>query len=181
MRRALYLLPLGLFLWLAVYFALGLTKDPRLIPSALVDKPAPTFSLPALYDGAPGLSKKELTGEVVILNVFASWCVPCRVEHPLWMQLKKENILPIHGIAWKDTKSNAIAWLKQLGNPYDLIGHDPQNQAGVEWGVYGVPETYIIDRAGRIRYKHVGPLYPEIWKNDLLPVVERLKNEKRAS
>lgn len=181
MRRALYLLPLGFFLWLAVHFALGLKKDPSLIPSALVDKPVPAFSLPALYDDTPGLSEKDFKGRVVILNIFASWCVPCRAEHPLWMQIKKEKVLPIHGIAWKDKKSNAKDWLKQLGDPYDLIGHDPQNQAGIEWGVYGVPETYIIDWAGRIRYKHVGPLLPEIWKKDLLPVVQRLKKEKKVS
>jgi cytochrome c biogenesis protein CcmG/thiol:disulfide interchange protein DsbE len=181
MRRYFYLLPLALFLLLAVYFGVGLTKDPRLIPSALVDKPAPTFSLPALHKGAPGLSKSDLFGQVVVVNVFASWCVPCKVEHPLWMQLKKENVVPVFGIAWKDKRASAVNWLTQHGNPYKLIGFDPDNKVGVDWGVYGVPETYIIDRTGHIRYKHVGPLYPEIWKTNLLPIIQRLKAEKGVS
>ena len=177
MRRLLFLLPLLLFLWLAVYFGLGLTKDPSVIPSALVDKPAPEFSLPALHPGKQGLATGDLKGEVAIVNVFASWCVPCLIEHPFWMKLQKERLLPIHGIAWKDKRENTLRWLAKHGNPYSRIGHDPDNKAGVEWGVYGAPETYIIDRAGRIRFKYVGPIYPQIWQQELLLVVQKLKAE----
>jgi cytochrome c biogenesis protein CcmG/thiol:disulfide interchange protein DsbE len=181
MLRLLYLIPLAVFAVLAVYLAIGLTKDPRKLPSALVDKPAPAFTLPPLQDGQPGLSSDDLKGHTSILNVFASWCVPCKVEHPLWMEIVKQKIAPLYGIAWKDKRADAIAWLAELGNPYARIGHDPDNKVGIDWGVYGVPETYIIDRTGRIRYKHVGPMHAALWKSELLPLLQKLKAEEGGS
>lgn len=175
MKRLFFLLPLALFLGMAVYFAKGLTKDPSVIPSALIDQPVPEFSLPALKPDKPGLATGDLKGDVAIVNVFASWCVPCRAEHPLWMELAKRGDVPIHAINWKDQKGAAINWLDELGDPYARIGHDGDNTAGIEWGVYGVPETYIIDREGRIRYKHVGPVFPEIYTETIEPLLKELR------
>ena len=139
---------------MAVYFGIGLTKDPRILPSALIDQPVPDFKLPALKPEKPGLATGDLKGEVALVNVFASWCVPCRAEHPL-MQLAKMGDVNIHAINWKDQRKAAVDWLDELGDPYARIGFDLENKAGIEWGVYGVPETYVIDREGRIRYKHM--------------------------
>ena len=175
MRRLFYLLPLAVFLGVAVYFAIGLTKDPRLIPSALIDQPVPDFDLPPLLTGKPGLKTADLKGEVALVNVFASWCVPCRVEHPLLMRLAKEATVPIHGLNWKDKRHDATAWLEELGDPFSRIGFDGDNKTGIDWGVYGVPETYVIDREGRIRYKHVGPMFEETWKDILEPLIRELK------
>jgi cytochrome c biogenesis protein CcmG/thiol:disulfide interchange protein DsbE len=175
MPRLLFILPLLLFGAVAAYFAIGLTKDPRILPSALIDKPAPKFDLPALHDGKLGLANADLGGELKIVNVFASWCVPCRVEHPVLMRFSKLNNTPLYGLNYKDKKSDAIAWLKQLGDPYERIGQDLSGRVGIEWGVYGVPETYFIDREGRIRYRHVGPILPEVMEKTILPLIEELK------
>ena len=175
MPRLLFILPLLFFGAIAAYFAVGLTKDPRMLPSALIDKPAPEFELPALYEGEAGLAKSDLGGAVKLVNVFASWCVPCKIEHPILMRYAERNIAPLYGLNYKDKKSDAIAWLTQLGNPYQRIGQDLSGRAGIEWGVYGVPETYIIDREGRIRYRHVGPISPEAMEEKILPLIEELK------
>ena len=175
MKRTFFLLPLAVFLGMAVYFAIGLTKDPRILPSALLDQPVPAFDLPALKPEKPGLATGDLKGEVSIVNVFASWCVPCRAEHPLWMKLAESGEVPIHAINWKDQRAAAVTWLQELGDPYGRIGHDPDNKAGIEWGVYGVPETYVIDREGRIRYKHVGPLFPETYTEVIAPLLKELR------
>jgi cytochrome c biogenesis protein CcmG, thiol:disulfide interchange protein DsbE len=175
MKRIFFLLPLAVFLGMAVYFAIGLTKDPRILPSALLDQPVPAFDLPALKPEKPGLATGDLKGEVSIVNVFASWCVPCRAEHPLWMKLAESGEVPIHAINWKDQRAAAVTWLQELGDPYGRIGHDPDNKAGIEWGVYGVPETYVIDREGRIRYKHVGPLFPETYTEVIAPLLKELR------
>ena len=175
MKRLLYIAPLAAFLVIAVYFAVGLTKDPRIVPSALIDKPVPDFTLPPLTADKPGLARADLVGQVSIVNVFASWCVPCRAEHPLWMDLAQKGTVPIHAINWKDKREDAKLWLDQLGDPYGRIGHDPDNKAGIEWGVYGVPETYVIDREGRIRYKHVGPVFEETWRDTIEPMLKELR------
>jgi cytochrome c biogenesis protein CcmG/thiol:disulfide interchange protein DsbE len=175
MIRALFLLPLLLFAGLAVYFAVGLTKDPHLLPSALIDKPAPEFDLEPLKEGKPGLAKADLGGQVAMVSVFASWCVPCRAEHPVLMRLAEEKTVPLYGIAYKDQRKNALAWLDELGDPYDRIGYDITGRAGIEWGVYGVPETYIVDKEGRIRYRHVGPLFPETIEDTILPLLKELR------
>lgn len=175
MTRALFLLPLVLFLGIAAYFAIGLTKDPKILPSALIDKPAPEFALEPLKTDKPGLAKGDLGGEVSLINVFASWCVPCRAEHPVLMRLAEEKTVPIYGINYKDRKKDALAWLDELGDPYQRIGYDLSGRAGIDWGVYGVPETYIIDREGRVRYRHVGPLFPETLEETILPLIEELR------
>ena len=175
MPRLLFILPLLLFGAIAAYFAVGLTKDPRLLPSALIDKPAPEFDLPPVHDGQEGFAKANLGGEVKLVNVFASWCVPCKVEHPVLMRFAETNDTPLYGINYKDKKTNAVAWLKQLGDPYKRIGQDLSGRVGIEWGVYGVPETYVVDREGRIRYRHVGPILPDAMKEKILPLIEELK------
>jgi cytochrome c biogenesis protein CcmG, thiol:disulfide interchange protein DsbE len=176
MKRALYFLPLALFLGLAGYFAWGLTRDPSKIPSALLDRPIPEFALPALAGAdRPALSSATVKGEVVLVNVFASWCLPCKVEHPIFMRLARDRVVPIHGISYKDKAEDSRAWLAELGNPYAAIGWDFDGRVSIDWGVYGVPETFVVDRAGTIRFKHVGPITPEILNREILPLIERLK------
>lgn len=176
MKRTLFIIPLLLFLGLAGYLGFGLTRDASILPSTLIDKPVPRFDLPPLLDGANGLKTADLVGEVSLVNVFASWCVPCRAEHPYLVKAAEQEDLPIYGINWKDKRADATAWLEELGNPYRGIGHDPDNKAGVEWGVYGAPETYVIDRKGRVRYKHVGPVFDETLENTILPLVRQLRS-----
>ena len=177
MKRALFLIPLLLFLGLAGYLGFGLTRDASVLPSTLIDKPAPTFALEPLLPGGRGLKTADLKGEVSLVNILASWCVPCRAEHPIWVKLAAEEKLPIYGINWKDKREQATAWLEELGNPYAAVGFDPDNKAGVEWGVYGAPETYVIDRAGRVRFKHVGPVFEETLNGTILPLIRHLREQ----
>lgn len=176
-RHFLYLLPLLVFLGLSVYFAIGLGKDPSKLPSALIDKPVPQFDLPPLLEGLPGLATADFGGEVVMVNVFASWCIPCRLEHPLITKLADDGILPVFGINYKDEKVDATAWLKELGNSYTRIGWDLSGRVGIDWGVYGVPETYIVGKQGRIRYKYVGPIHREMLDETLIPIILELQAE----
>jgi cytochrome c biogenesis protein CcmG, thiol:disulfide interchange protein DsbE len=175
MRRVLFLLPIALFLVLAGYFWLALTsgRDPHDLPSAMIDKPAPVFAL-AGFDGAPGIDRAALGGGVTIVNFFASWCVPCRAEHPLLMGLSQRLGVPLYGIAYKDKPEDAQQFLKQLGDPFSRIGLDESGRVGIDFGVYGVPETYVIDKAGRIRLRHVGPLTAEAVTRELAPLVQEL-------
>lgn len=170
----LYVAPLIVFVALAAIFWIGLGRDPRILPSALLDKPVPQFDLPPLLDANPGLATDNLKGGVTLVNVFASWCLPCRAEHPLLERLAREEGLTIHGINYKDKTGAATAWLAELGNPYDRIGVDSDGRAAIEWGVYGVPETFIVDAQGVIRYKHVGPLMEADIAEKILPVVEAI-------
>lgn len=175
MKRLVFLAPLALFLVVAVYFAVGLTRDPRAIPSALIDRPVPDFSLPSLEGAERGLETADLKGEVRLVNVWASWCIPCRVEHPVLMRIAAEGEVPIHGINYKDAAADATAYLREHGNPYTSLGADRDGRAGIEWGVYGVPETYVVDREGRIRYRHVGPIMPQDLETTILPILRELK------
>jgi cytochrome c biogenesis protein CcmG/thiol:disulfide interchange protein DsbE len=176
MRRLIYFAPLVAFALVALWFAIGLTRDPSVIPSALIDHPIPDFELPAVKEaGVPGLSDETIRGKVALVNVFASWCAPCKVEHPILMRLARENRVAIYGINYKDWWEDARGWLGQLGNPYSAIGYDESGRVALDWGVYGVPETFLIDKQGRIRFKHVGQLTPDVLNNTLLPLIAQLE------
>jgi cytochrome c biogenesis protein CcmG/thiol:disulfide interchange protein DsbE len=175
-RALLFLLPLGLFLLVGVFLAIGLTRDPSTLPSALVGKPAPEFALPPLpgRDGQGGLSRADLGGEPMLVNVFASWCVPCRIEHPMLNRLAEQGVA-IHAINYKDRPEDAKAWLAELGDPFRRVGSDRDGRVAIEWGVYGVPETFVVDKDGRIAYRHVGPLQARDLERTILPLLEKLK------
>ena len=172
MRRLLYLIPVIVFAAVGIGLAVGLTRDPGTLPSALLDRPVPAFELPAL-EGGDGLSSADLKGRVSLVNVFASWCVPCRVEHPVLMRLAEEGV-PIFGINYTDPADRAQAWLGELGNPFEKIGADRNGRVGIEWGVYGVPETFVVDAEGRIRHRHVGPIQARDLERTLLPILAEL-------
>lgn len=172
--RALPILAVALFIMIIGMFAVGLGVDPRKLPSAMIDQPAPEFDLPPLNERIPGLKTADLKGQVTLVNFFASWCAPCRVEHPLLMRLAREGGINLVGIAWKDREGAAAEFLDDLGNPFHRIGLDPGNKVGLDFGVYGVPETYLVDRSGRIRYKVVGPLRAEELNARILPLIAEL-------
>jgi cytochrome c biogenesis protein CcmG, thiol:disulfide interchange protein DsbE len=174
MRRLLYLIPVVVFAAVGVGLAVGLTRDPGTLPSALLNQPVPAFELPGL-EGGDGLSSEDLKGQVSLVNVFASWCVPCRVEHPVLMRLAEEGV-PIFGINYKDPADQARAWLAELGDPFEKIGADRNGRVGIEWGVYGVPETFVVDAQGRIRHRHVGPIQARDLERTLLPILAELNS-----
>lgn len=176
MKRSIYLVPLAVFAILVVYFAVGLTKDPKIIPSALINKPVPAFMLPPLAGGGkPGFSTATFKGRVSVVNIFASWCLPCRAEHPFIERLAASGGAPVYGLNYKDKPKDALKWLADLGDPYTAIGSDLDGRAGIEWGVYGVPETFIIDKTATIRFKHVGPVTADVLDSQLLPLIRELK------
>ena len=178
MKRALFLLPLVLFLVIAGYFALGLTRDPRVLPSVLINTPVPDFNLAAIQGRDRGFASGDLQGNVVLVNVFGSWCVACRVEHGFLMQLKQRGEIPIHGIDWREPDREAgPRWLAKYGDPYTLIGDDPESRGAIAFGVTGAPETFLVDRKGVIRHKQIGPLTPEIWERTLRPLVIELRKQ----
>lgn len=170
-----FLVPLGVFAVLAVFLAIGLNLRPSEVPSPLIDKPAPAFSLPELHAPDKHIGPADLRGQVWLFNVWASWCVSCREEHPVLLQLAKMGEVPIYGLNYKDTRQDAVRWLQQLGNPYTVSAFDETGQVGIDYGVYGVPETYVIDRDGVIRHKHIGPITPEVLRDEILPIVRKLK------
>jgi cytochrome c biogenesis protein CcmG/thiol:disulfide interchange protein DsbE len=178
--RALFLLPLAGFIGLAVALTMGLEHDLRLVPSPLIGKPAPVFDLPAVKGRTLGLSSSDLQGEVSLVNVFASWCVACREEHPLLMRLKAQETVPIHGLNYKDQPDDAARWLDTMGDPYTRIGADIDGHVAIDWGVYGVPETFIVDRQGRIAHKQIGAITPEILDQTILPLIARLQQTPEA-
>lgn len=172
-----FLLPLAAFLVVVGFLAVGLTLNPRELPSPLVGKPAPAFSLPQLHDQAKVFSPNEMAGKVWLLNFWASWCGGCKEEHPVLLQLAKSGEVPIYGVDYKDTRDEALTWLRQHGNPYPLTAVDEAGRVGINYGVYGVPETYVIDKAGVIRYKQIGPLREDTLKTKILPLVRELQNQ----
>jgi cytochrome c biogenesis protein CcmG/thiol:disulfide interchange protein DsbE len=172
-----YLLPLGVFIALVAVFAVGLTRDPKRVPSPLINQQAPAFSLPLVSPPDAQLSDVDLKGEVSLLNVWASWCVACRTEHPFLMKLAREGDIPLYGLDYKDTRPNAMRWLQQFGNPYRASAFDESGEVGIDWGVYGVPETFVLDQAGMIRHKHIGPITPEIWESEIAPLIARLRED----
>ena len=178
MRRLLYALPLLAFAAIAAWLLFGLGRDPSKIPSALIDKPVPGFVLPPLEGGnGKGLASEDLRGRVTLVNFFASWCAPCRVEHPLLMRLAAEKRVAVLGVSYKDKAADSRRFLTQLGDPFAAVGFDPEGRVAIDWGVYGVPETFVVDRQGRIRHRHVGPLTEEALKGTLMPMIARLERE----
>ncbi len=173
--RLRYMLPLGLLVVLAGGLAFGLTRDPSVIPPVLIDEQVPRFSLGPVEGRARGLASADLKGEVRLVNFFASWCFPCRVEHPLLDRLTEDGTVPVYGINYKDKPEDVRRWLDRLGDPYVRSGADHDGRVGVDWGVDGLPETFIIDRNGRIVYKHIGPIRPEDLEQTILPIIEELR------
>ena len=169
-----YFVPLGVFLVMLGFLAFGLTLKPRELPSPLVDKPAPAFSLPTLGAPAQSLSPQDLRGKVWVLNVWASWCVACREEHGLMVEMAKLGVVPIYGLNYKDKRDDAIGWLNQFGNPYVASLSDTEGLVGIDYGVYGVPETFVIDKAGVIRHKIIGPVTPDSIRDVIMPLVKKL-------
>lgn len=168
------MLPLLLFVVLVGFLGKGLFLNPREVPSPLIGKPAPAFTAPVLGDASKTFSTEEMKGKVWMLNMWASWCAACRVEHPLLVEMLKHDI-PLYGLAYKDVEADALAVLKSMGNPYIITAEDPDGTIGIDYGVYGVPETYIIDKAGIIRYKQIGPITPKGLQEVILPLLEELK------
>lgn len=164
-----------LFMALTLAFALGLGRDPSVLPSPLIGKPVPAFDLPPVKGRSAGLATADLKGEVSLVNVFASWCTACRDEHPVLMGLRRQGSVPIHGLNYKDKPEDAARWLNEFGDPYTRTGADLTGQVGIDWGVYGVPETFVVDSQGRIAFKQVGPITPEILNTVILPVVASLR------
>jgi cytochrome c biogenesis protein CcmG, thiol:disulfide interchange protein DsbE len=172
-----YLIPLGVFLVLVVFLAIGLTRNPQELPSALINKPAPEFRLPQLKDPSKTFSAADMRGKVWMLNVWASWCIACRDEHPFLFEYAKSGVMPIIGLNYKDRSEDALGWLGELGDPYTLSAVDLEGRVGMDYGVYGAPETYIIDKSGTIRLKHVGPVTPDVWSKEVLPLVQELNRQ----
>ncbi len=176
--RTRFLLPIGLFLVIVLLLGVGLTLDPRKVPSPLIDKPAPDFALPRLDDTAVTLRPADLAGRVWVLNVWASWCVSCRAEHEVLKQLAARELAPIVGLNYKDQNDDARQWLRRLGDPYYASIVDADGKAGLDWGVYGVPETFVIDHRGVIRYKHIGPVTSADLQQTIVPLLEQLTKDK---
>lgn len=173
-----FLIPIGLFVLLGVLLAFGLKLDPRKLPSPLVGKPLPAFSLPTLDNPNKLLSNTDLNGKVVLINVWASWCVACRQEHPVLMALAREKQVPLIGLNYKDKREDALRVLQSDGNPYEVSLVDTTGRVGIDWGVYGVPETFVIDKQGVVRHRHVGPISPADWEQSLLPLIRELSSSK---
>lgn len=174
MKSLKFLVPLAIFLVLVGFLAVGLNRDPREVPSPLIGKPAPDFALATLHDPAHTIRRDDMLGKVWMLNVWASWCGACREEHPLLVHLAQRKLLPIYGLDYKDTQPEALQWLAARGDPYDASLFDADGRVGIDFGVYGVPETFIIDRQGVIRFKQIGPLTPEVVEQRIVPLVRQL-------
>lgn len=168
-------IPLAIFAVLVVFLAIGLTRDPREIPSPLIGKPAPDFTAPNLHDTSLTLTKQDMLGKVWLLNTWASWCVACREEHPLLVEFSKSKMIPIIGLDYKDKDQDGLQWLARYGNPYDVAIADRDAKIGINFGVYGVPESFLIDKVGVIRYKQIGPFNEDVIQNKLIPLIRELQ------
>lgn len=176
--RRLRFAPVALFALVAVGFGFALRNDPHKMPSTLIDRPVPSFELPPVVPGAAALSSRELSGRVVLLNVFASWCPQCRVEHPTLLRLAADGAVPLYGLNWKDKPGAGLSWLEAHRNPYLKVGDDVTGRLGIDLGVTGVPETFVIDSTGRIRYRHAGPITEAVWKETFAPLLASLDGRR---
>ena len=177
LRRLIFIAPFAAFTALVTYFAAGLQRDPSIIPTVLIDQQIPEFDMPAIEGYEMGFSSADLDGEVSLVNIFGSWCLACRIEHPLLMELAEKGAVPIMAIDWKDPPGAGAEWLKRYGDPYTRIGDDFAGRVAIDFGVTGAPETFVVDKNGRIRYKQIGPITPQIWREDLEPIIRELRNE----
>lgn len=176
-----FYVPLALFAVLTGFLARGLVLDPSEIPSPLIDKPAPEFTTNQLLDDRVMFNSADMAGQVWLLNIWASWCTSCIQEHPLFVELGQQNLLPIVGLNYKDKAHEAKAWLQQHGNPYTIVAADLPGKIGIDWGVYGVPETFLIDSKGIIRYKHIGPVDEQALRDTLMPLIKELLDERSGA
>lgn len=174
MKYLRFLLPLALFAGILAFLGVGLGLNPREVPSPLIGKPAPAFTLPRLDDASLQVGRDDLLGKVWMLNVWASWCGPCRDEHPLVNDIARRQLVPVYGLNYKDARPAATSWLANLGNPYRATLVDADGRVGIDFGVYGVPETFIIDRQGIVRFKHTGPLTPDVVRSKIEPLLKEL-------
>lgn len=177
MKRFAFYIPIAIFLGVVVYMAVGLTLDPQKLPSTLIDKPVPDFDLPPIEGYERGFATEDLEGQVAMINVWGSWCVACIYEHPLLMEIARQDLVPIYGLDWKDPPGEGTKWLREKGDPYTLIGDDADGRVAIDFGVTGAPETFIVDKEGRIRYKYIGPITPEDWENTIYPLIRELRGE----
>lgn len=175
-RQFLFLLPILIFAFLFLFLWKGLSLDPHKLPSALLNKPVPQFLLGTVLSPNQTFTNKDLRGKITLLNVWATWCVSCRDEHPVLMEIARDYQIPIYGLDYKDQRLSAAQWLHEFGNPYKLVGFDGNGSVAIDWGVYGTPETFVIDKAGFIRYKFIGPLTEDDWQKKVLPVIKGLQD-----
>lgn len=168
-----FMLPLIAFLVLVAVFVVGLTMDPSRIPSPLLQKPAPEFSLPSLHDASQEVGSATYANRMALVNIWATWCPGCRQEHGFLIELANENIVPIFGLNWRDNRPDALQWLQTLGDPYVASAYDVDGRVGIDWGAYGAPETFLVDANGIVIHKHIAPLTREIWERDFLPLIQQ--------
>lgn len=174
MRTLKFVVPFLVFILLAAFLAAGLTRDPREVPSPFIGKPAPAFKLEQLHDAKAAFTPEDMKGKVWLLNVWASWCVSCRVEHPMLVEMARRKVAPIVGLNYKDKRDDGVQWLRKYGNPYVLSAYDLEGRVGIDYGVYGAPETFVVDKQGVIRYKHIGPITQEALEKKILPLIREL-------
>lgn len=178
-KQIILFIPLAVFLILAYFMKQGLHLDPHYLSSPLINRKAPPFELPTIHSPKPIFNQKAFLGQVSLLNVFASWCEACRIEHPVLMDIAKLRFVKIYGLNYKDTQQAATNFLQQYGNPYSLIGFDTNGAVAIDWGVYGTPESFIVDKKGIVRYKHIGPIDQQSWNQEILPLILKLNTESR--
>jgi cytochrome c biogenesis protein CcmG/thiol:disulfide interchange protein DsbE len=167
-----FLVPLVAFAILIPIFVIGLTRNPNEIPSPLLEKPAPQFSLPSLQDPETMVGSGDYAGQFALVNVWATWCAGCRQEHPFLLELARDNVVPIFGLNWRDNRAEALRWLDALGDPYVASAYDEDGRVGIDWGVYGAPETFLVDANGIVIHKHIAPLTREVWERDFMPLIQ---------
>ena len=178
MRRLIYLTPLAVLILLTIHFLIGLDRNPQTLPSAVINTQVEEFELAAIEGKTKGFSSSDLRGQVALVNIFGSWCIACREEHPFLMELAINNVIPIFGINWREAnRQNGPTWLKRFGNPYVLVGDDPRSRGAIAFGVTGAPETFVIDKKGVIRFRYTGPLSEKVWLKELLPIIKELRKQ----